>query len=248
MKKIFIVLMTSFITHGAIAQTQQIKTNDGKLKITPVLHASMVLKWNDKTIFIDPYGGAEKYSAFGNPDLVIITDIHGDHLNMETLQALDVSSASFIVPQAVEDKMTLQNHGGITVLSNGDKSNWNGVEVEALPMYNLPDDATSRHKKGRGNGYVLTIGGKKLYISGDTEDIPEMRQLSGIDYAFVCMNLPYTMTVDAAADAVLEFQPATVYPFHYRGKEGKSDVKKFKSLVDAGNKNIKVVLLDWYPE
>jgi L-ascorbate metabolism protein UlaG (beta-lactamase superfamily) len=114
-------------------------------------------------------------------------------------------------------------------------------------MYNLPDDETSRHRRGWGNGYVITIGEKRFYISGDTEDIPEMRMLSDIDYAFVCMNQPYTMTVEQAADAVLEFKPKVVYPFHYRGQNGFSDVNKFKELVSA-NPEIEVRLLEWYPK
>lgn len=133
------------------------------------------------------------------------------------------------------------------MLSNGEESEILGLTVQAVPMYNLPDDDSSRHPKGWGNGYVLTIGGDRLYFSGDTEDIPEMRMLSNIDYAFVCMNLPYTMDVDQAADAVLDFAPKVVYPYHYRGQGGLSDVEKFKSLVNAGNPAIEVRLRNWYP-
>jgi L-ascorbate metabolism protein UlaG (beta-lactamase superfamily) len=115
-------------------------------------------------------------------------------------------------------------------------------------MYNLPNDETARHKRGWGNAYVLTIAGQRFYISGDTEDISEMRELQDIDYAFVCMNLPYTMTVEAAADAVLDFKPRVVYPFHYRGKEGFSDVDKFQQIVVAANGDIEVRLRNWYPE
>lgn len=114
-------------------------------------------------------------------------------------------------------------------------------------MYNLPDDETSRHSKGRGNGYILTFGGKRIYISGDTEDIPEMRALENIDVAFICMNLPYTMSIDQATDAVLEFQPAVVYPFHFRGTEGLADVGQFKTMVNSKNDKIEVRLREWYP-
>ncbi|MGA8854878.1 MAG: MBL fold metallo-hydrolase, partial [Christiangramia sp.] len=104
------------------------------------------------------------------------------------------------------------------------------------------------HTKGRGNGYVLEKDGKRLYISGDTEDIPEMRALKNIDIALVSMNLPYTMPVDQAAEGVLAFQPKKVIPYHYRGKEGFSDVEEFKRLVNKGNPNIEVELMEWYPE
>ena len=92
------------------------------------------------------------------------------------------------------------------------------------------------------------MGGKRVYISGDTAGIDEMRELKNIDIAFVCMNLPYTMTVDKAASAVLDFKPSIVYPFHYRGKDGFSDVNRFKKLVNTDNKNIKVLLKNWYPK
>ncbi len=101
------------------------------------------------------------------------------------------------------------------------------------------------HEKGRGNGYVITVDNKRIYISGDTEDIKEMRSLKDIDYAFVCMNLPYTMTVNQAASAVLEFKPKIVFPYHYRGKDGLSNVERFKNLVSM-DKKIEVVLMDWY--
>ena len=135
----------------------------------------------------------------------------------------------------------------IDVLYNGETKERYGILVEAVPMYNLREDALNFHTKGRGNGYILNLGRQRVYISGDTEDIPEMRSLQHIDKAFICMNLPYTMPVDKAAEAVLEFQPKEVYPFHYRGRPEVSDVQKFKSLINAKNKDIKVVQLDWYP-
>ena len=112
-------------------------------------------------------------------------------------------------------------------------------------MYNLTEDRKKFHTKGRGNGYVVTMGGKRIYISGDTEDIPEMRGLKDIDAAFVCMNLPYTMDVDHAAAAVLAFKPKIVYPYHYRGAKEMSDVEKFKTLVSK-DKSIEVRPLKWY--
>jgi L-ascorbate metabolism protein UlaG (beta-lactamase superfamily) len=248
MKNIFTLLaILSFSTIWA--QSDMIQTKKGDLTIHPVMHATMALEWNEKTIFVDPYGGVEKLSAFGNPDLVIITDIHGDHYNAKTLAALDLSHADLIAPQAVIDKLAGDEikFRSTYALANGKKTKVQGIKAKAIPMYNLPETEDSRHPKGRGNGYVLNIGGQKVYISGDTEDIVEMRKLKGIDIAFVCMNLPYTMDVDQAADAVLEFQPEIVYPFHYRGGGGKfSDVEKFKQLVDDGDAGIEVRLRDWY--
>ena len=113
-------------------------------------------------------------------------------------------------------------------------------------MYNLPEAVDAKHTKGRGNGYILTMGGKNIYISGDTEDIPEMRDLKNIDVAFICMNLPYTMDIHQAASAVLDFKPKVVYPYHYRGKPGLSDIKAFKDLVNKEDPRIIVKLRDWY--
>jgi L-ascorbate metabolism protein UlaG (beta-lactamase superfamily) len=122
-----------------------------------------------------------------------------------------------------------------------------GFKITGVPMYNLRVAATKFHTKGRGNGYVIEKNGMKVYFSEDTEDIPEMRQLKNIDKAFVCMNLPYTMTVESAADAVLAFKPKHVYPYHYRGVDGLSDVAKFKELVNKGTPAVEVVQLNWYP-
>jgi len=134
----------------------------------------------------------------------------------------------------------------VQVLNNGGKTNVFGISISAIPMYNLPEGSDSRHTKGRGNGYILDFGGKLIYISGDTEDIPEMRALKNIDVAFVCMNLPYTMDINQAASAVLEFKPKIVYPYHYRGKDGLSDVNGFKGLVNKGDPKIEVRLRNWY--
>jgi L-ascorbate metabolism protein UlaG (beta-lactamase superfamily) len=138
--------------------------------------------------------------------------------------------------------------GKVIALTNGSQTTQGNITIDAIPMYNLPASTTDpRHPKGRGNGYVLTIGGKKIYLSGDTQGIPEMRSLTGIDVAFVCMNLPYTMDISEAADAVLAFKPHIVYPYHYRGQGGLSDVAAFKAKVEAGDKNIEVRLRNWYP-
>ncbi len=216
-------------------------------KITPIEHATAVLYWNDITIYIDPVGGADAFKGQKEPDLILITDIHGDHLNVETLQALNTEKAKIIVPQAVADGLPEEFNPQIDVLNNGESKERYGIKIEAVPMYNLREEAKNFHEIGRGNGYILNMGDQRIYFSGDTEDIPEMRALKDIDIAFICMNLPYTMTVESAADAVLEFKPKQVYPYHYRGKPDVSDVAKFKALVEKTDPNIEVIQLDWYP-
>ncbi|MEP2278044.1 MBL fold metallo-hydrolase [Maribacter sp.] len=217
------------------------------IKIIPIEHSTAVIEWNDVIIYIDPVGGAAAFEGQKNPTLILITDIHGDHLNVETLNALDTANATFVVPQAVADELPEKYKEQLVIMANGTSKKLSNITIEAIPMYNLRKEALKFHKKGRGNGYVLNIDAQRIYFSGDTEDIPEMRSLKNIDKAFICMNLPYTMTEESAAAAVLDFKPKQVYPYHYRGKPDVSDVAKFKQLVDAGNQDIEVIQLDWYP-
>jgi L-ascorbate metabolism protein UlaG (beta-lactamase superfamily) len=224
-----------------------LQTSDGPLTIQPIVHASLVLTINNKVIYADPSGGAANYTGIAAPDIILITDIHGDHFDIKTIDSVKKESTILVVPQVVADQLPAADKAKMVVLHNGDNSGQMGFTIAAIPMYNLPESPTAMHTKGRGNGYILGIGGKHIYLSGDTQGIPEMRSLTGIDVAFVCMNLPYTMDVKEAADAVLAFKPKIVYPYHYRGKGGLSDVNAFKTMVEAGNKGIEVRLRNWYP-
>lgn len=216
-------------------------------EVSPVMHATMVLEWGDTVIYTDPTGDTETFKGRPSPDLILVTDIHGDHLSTSTLSAVVASSTRIIAPQAVADLLPETLESQTTVLDNGEEITVNGFDILAVPMYNLPESEESRHVKGRGNGYVLEREGYRVYIAGDTAGTPEMRTLEDIDMAFVPMNMPFTMPVEEAADAVLDFKPRIVYPFHYRGQDGLSDVNKFKQLVNEGDPDIDVRLLDWYP-
>jgi len=248
------ILFPLFFLCAIISATAQvrsipdaIKTNKGDLIIQPIVHGTVVLTWDGKTIYVDPYGGAAGFNGLADPDVILITDIHGDHLDIKTLNALNTSKAKFIVPQSVMNQLSEEYTAQALVMANGDNIDYAGMNISAIPMYNLPEDETSMHIRGRGNGYVLSMGGKKIYLSGDTEDIEEMRSLTNIDVAFVCMNLPYTMDISQAARAVLQFKPGIVYPYHYRGKEEKSDVRAFMNFVNTRNQKIEVRLRNWYP-
>jgi L-ascorbate metabolism protein UlaG (beta-lactamase superfamily) len=229
------------------AAADQIATKKGPLTVQPITHGSVVFTWNGKTIYVDPYGGASAYAGLAAPDVILITDIHGDHLDPKTLAGLSVGKALMVVPKAVAAQLPAEYKAQVRILNNGQRLDTLGMTVSAIPMYNLPEAADAPHTKGRGNGYVLGLGGKNVYLSGDTEDIAEMRALKGIDVAFVCMNLPYTMDVNQAAQGVLAFKPGIVYPYHYRGQNGLSDVAAFKKTVNAANKKIDVRLRNWYP-
>jgi L-ascorbate metabolism protein UlaG (beta-lactamase superfamily) len=221
-----------------------------KFEVTPISHATMVLEWDDAILYIDPVGGKETFEGQPEPDIILITDIHGDHLDVETLQKVNTVDTKILVPMAVYEKLPEFLKQQVGVINNGEQKEVFGFTIEAIPMYNLREEALKFHEKGRGNGYVIEKDGMRVYISGDTEDIPEMRNLKDIDIAFVCMNLPYTMPVDKAAEAVVDFKPKKVYPYHYRGTDGLSNVGLFRDWIKKSSvsKEIEVVQLDWYPE
>lgn len=229
-----------------ISDERHESTKPEAISIIPINHATMILAYKDNVIYVDPVGGLEAFEDQEKPDFILITDIHGDHFDTATLKSILLETTTLIVPKAVNEKLPVLKVKKIIVLNNGELTNVGDFTVEAVPMYNLRKEALQYHEKGRGNGYLLTLGKERIYISGDTEDIPEMRNLKNIDIAFVCMNLPYTMSVDSAASAVLEFKPKKVYPYHYRGENGMSNIEKFKSLVNKENQNIEVIQMDWY--
>jgi L-ascorbate metabolism protein UlaG (beta-lactamase superfamily) len=249
MKYLFLLLLFIPVWQSGMAQVSPsdvVDTKDGPLTIQPIQHASLILTVNGVTIYADP-SGVNNFKGMKPPDLILITDIHGDHFDIKTLDAVKQATTWLVVPQVVADKLPEADKAHLIILKNGEQKVVAGISVRAIPMYNLPESPTAMHTKGRGNGYVLGIGGKNIYLSGDTQGIPEMRSLKNIDVAFICMNLPYTMDVQEAANAVLAFKPKVVYPYHYRGQNGFSDINEFKKLVEAGDKNIEVRLRNWYP-
>mgnify|MGYP001598468170 CR=1 FL=1 len=249
MKSFLFSLLLMPVIFSARAQRSapdMLQTKLGALSIQPIEHASLILSVHGLTIYADPTN-ADHFNGQAPPDIILITDIHGDHFDLKTIDAVKKAGTLLVAPQVVADKLPAADKEHLLVLKNGDESTRSGISIRAIPMYNLPESPTAMHTKGRGNGYVLGIGGKLIYLSGDTQGIPEMRSLKNIDVAFVCMNLPYTMDIKEAADAVLAFKPKIVYPYHYRGSNGLSDINAFKNLVAAGNKNIEVRLRNWYP-
>lgn len=238
------------VTTAEVEKPQPIKEHSDQdfVNITPIEHATMVLQWDNVVLYVDPVGGSKAFNGQPEPNIVLVTDIHGDHLNVETLKAVMKDSTILIAPQAVADKLPDPLKEKTQVIKNGESTIHNNIAIEAMPMYNLREEAKKFHEKGRGNGYILEKEGNRLYISGDTEDISEMRNLNDIDIAIVCMNLPYTMPVNKAAEAVLDFKPHIVYPYHYRGQNGLSDVSKFKEMVNNQDESITVKQLDWYPD
>jgi len=237
MKTVVLAVVCAALAICASRPSDTFETSAGAVKITPIQHASLMIEAGGKVIQVDPVG-PEFYEGLPQADLILITDIHGDHMAPPTIAKVKKAGTTIIAPAAVAKTVTEAQ-----VLGNGESKTWSGWTIEAVPMYNLtrgPSAGKLFHDKGRGNGYVLTYGGKKFYIAGDTEGVPEMRALKNIDVAFVCMNLPYTMPPDEAAEAVKAFKPKVVYPYHYRG----SDLAVFQKGLEGSG--VEVRLRDWY--
>jgi L-ascorbate metabolism protein UlaG (beta-lactamase superfamily) len=217
------------------AAPEEFSTSAGTLQIIPIQHASLLLKAGGKVLYVDPAQGT--YDGLPAADYILITDIHGDHMAPTVVDKLKQASTQIVAPKAVAGKFP-----GALVMANGDTLTVGPFKVEAIPMYNLKPapDGQLYHEKGRGNGYIVTYGGKRFYFAGDTEGTPEMLALKNIDVAFIPMNLPYTMTPLAAAEAVRAFHPAVVYPYHYRGQ----DTNAFAKALEGSG--IDVRLRDWY--
>lgn len=240
---LFLALACSLFALSSIAYSatsaQMFPTSAGEVKITPLNHASTLIEAGGKTIYLDPAKPA-KFAGSPKADLILITDIHPDHMDPDSINEIRKAGTDILAAPAVVATVKTAKP-----IANGETKMWQGWTIDAIPAYNLtrgPAPGKLFHDKGRGNGYVLTYGGVRFYFSGDTEGVPEMRALKNIDVAFVCMNLPYTMPPDEAADAVKAFHPKIVIPYHYRG----SDLAVFKKGLEGTG--IEVRLLDWYPQ
>lgn len=255
MKKIYTLIFIAFIAVSCKKDSKENKETESyktdHVELMPVSHASFGLTWKDKLFLVDPVGDAEVYKKFGKADYVLITDIHGDHFSAETLEKLGDGFTIF-APEAVYKEMPESLRKSTKVISNGDFFSIKSFEITAIPMYNITRERMEYHPKGRGNGYLLDLDGYRIYVSGDTENISEMSELKDIDLALICMNLPYTMSVEQAVESVLQFEPKKVIPYHFRGKkDGEtyfSDVKYFKKILNKQKPDIEVELLDWYKE
>ncbi len=230
----------------------RVALGNGVLTIHPVRHATFVMQWNGKTIYVDPVGGAKPFADLPKPDLVLVTHIHFDHFDPATLEGVVPAGERTVIvaPKTVAEKIpeTLRGRTELKVLANGERSEAAGIAVEAVPAYNMTPGKEKFHPKGRDNGYVLAMGGQRVYVAGDTEDVPEMRALKGIDVAFLPMNLPYTMSVEKAAEAIRAFKPKIVYPYHYRSGDGtKADFERLKKLVGTDS-GVEIRVREWYPD
>jgi len=202
-----------------------VKTKAGDLEVTFIGHGSLMLKFGGKIIYVDPYSKLADYAKLPKADLIFLTHEHQDHLDSVALQQVTTAKTAVVLTATCAEKV----HGGI-IMHNGDIRNVEGIAIEAVPAYNIMhkrDDGQPFHPKGAGNGYVLTFADKRLYVAGDTENVPEMSLLKRIDIAFLPMNLPYTMTPEMVADAARSFKPDVLYPYHY----GETDPARLVTLL-----------------
>ncbi|NBD73524.1 MBL fold metallo-hydrolase [Patescibacteria group bacterium] len=230
------------------AEPEEVATTT-PVAVTPISHATLHLAWSGTGMLVDPVGDPAQYAALGPLDVLLLSDTDPDHLDPATIAAVATDETALIAPAAVIAELPEDLASRAQQMDNGDTLTLGPFTLTAVPMYNRTDAGEEpRHPKGRGNGYVIDDGSYRVYLAGDTDDTPELRGQTDIDLAFVPMNPPYTMNVDAAAAGVLAFRPAVVVPYHFRTPEGFSDVGEFKSLVEDADPQIEVRLLDFYPE
>ena len=212
-------------TAEAPFESDSLATSAGELKTTFIGHGSLMFSFAGVTLHVDPYGKLADYAALPKADLILITHEHQDHLDPAALALVRTDATVVIGPAVCAPRVA-----GLTVTKNGDTRTVRGVGIEAVPAYNLVhqrDTGQPYHPRGNGNGYVLTFGDQRVYVAGDTEDTPEMRALQGIDWAFLPMNLPYTMTPEMVAAAAKAFRPKVLYPYHF----GETDVGRLVDLL-----------------
>lgn len=212
----FISTLTLIMILSNLHAQEKFATSDGELKITIVGHASLMLQFQGKVIHVDPWSQLGDYEKLPDADLILITHEHRDHLDQKALDKITATDTKMIYTKVCDSILNFA--GQKEILANGNKTTFEGIEIEAVPAYNIVhqrDNGQPYHPKGRGNGYVLSFGDTRLYIAADTEDIPEMKHLGEIDIAFIPMNVPYTMTPQMAANAAKMIQPKVLYPYHY---------------------------------
>lgn len=231
------LLSCFFMLSYAAQKPDTIATKHGKLIIQFLGHGSLYLEFKGQIIQIDPFSKVADYATLPKADLILITHNHYDHFDAEASGKITKESTQVAFTEGCEKEGKIK--GKTLTMKNGDKKEFKDVTIEAIPAYNIANkrpDGNPFHPKGEGNGYVLTIDGKRIYIAGDTENIPEMADLKDIDIAFLPMNLPYTMTPEMVADAVQKFNPKILYPYHF----GDTDITKLTELLVNSKTEVRI--------
>lgn len=241
MKRLLAFMFVTLLSAAGAAvaqQTDSLPADGGDIQITPIMHSSVQLQYGGKVIQIDPvskYDNVDlpllgKFDALKPADLILVTDIHPENLDIDEIVKIRKPGAPIVIPSAVAEQAGSKLSAPLTIMANGDMKTVLGIGIEAIPMYNImhgPKPGDPYHPKGRGNGYIVTLGGKRIYFSGDTECTPEVKALTNIDVAFLPMNMPTTMTPFEVVECIKAFQPKIFYPYHYEGQ------KRDEALVKA---------------
>ncbi len=231
---ILLCMIFSLPLTAADLQSDTLATEQGELVITFIGHGTLYFQHNNKVVHVDPWSRLADYEMLPDADVILITHQHGDHLDPEAIAAIRTDETQVLLNETSSETVSG------TVLQNGETATVNGIEVHAMPAYNIKHMRSENqpyHPKGQGNGYVITFADKTVYVAGDTEDIPEMKQLQGkVDVAFLPMNLPYTMTPEMAAHAAEMVQPNILYPYHY----GDTNVQELVALLNDTEIDIRI--------
>lgn len=219
-------------------------TTNGDLVIQPLYHASFVMSWNGKVIYCDPDDDPvyeSRYAGLPTGDLILVTHEHGDHYSVTKLANLRKAGGWIIVPPRLYNLTSFANFRPFAIaLPYGASTNVMGMTVQAVPGYN------ANHLYSTNNAYVVALGGRRVFLSGDTGNTPEIRALTDIDVAFLCINLPFTMNIFDATNCVRAFRPKVIYPYHYRDSSGaQTNAAAFKRILGA-EPGIEVRLRPWY--
>jgi L-ascorbate metabolism protein UlaG (beta-lactamase superfamily) len=222
---LFFLMATNGIAKEGSMETDTIKTSKGDLVIHFAGHGTLMMTYGGKTIHIDPVSSEADYGKLPKADMILITHDHYDHLDLKAVAEIKTPDTKVIGAPDVVKQLP-----GILAMKNGEVKTVEGLKIEAVPAYNIKhmlEPGKPFHPKGVGNGYIISFGDTRVYIAGDTENTPEMKQIKDIDIAFLPMNLPYTMAPEMVADAVKAFKPKILYPYHY----GDTDTAKLTSLL-----------------
>ena len=201
------------------------QTSEGELEMTFIGHGTLMFTFQEKVIHVDPWSNLADYNQLPKADIVLITHEHYDHLDLNAIELIKKEDTLVVLTELCSEKMDTG-----MIMKNGDVQTLKDIIIEAVPAYNIQhkrDNGQHFHPKGAGNGYILTFGELRVYVAGDTENIPEMKDIENIDIAFLPMNLPYTMTPAMVADAAIMVKPKILYPYHF----GNTDTNRLIELL-----------------
>jgi len=244
-RKFFSIIVTQILFVMAIPVFSQempdydkVNTSAGVVEMHFIGHGSLMFKVNGFVIYIDPVRSSGKYDFLPKADIILVTHEHSDHLDANLINDLKKPGTLLFC----NENSTATVSWGM-VMKAGDRQEINNIIIEAVPAYNIVNERSKGqpfHPKGSGIGFILTIGDKKFYVAGDTENTPEMKALKNIDVAFLPMNLPYTMTPEMVADAAKSFKPKILYPYHYGDTKAETLVTLLKDTgIEVRIRNLK---------